>query len=88
LPCNEIDEQAIIDILDDGSVKLPENAIGVDELVFNLTGVETPKDIKLQDIIHPTFNGEKIDASTINTTFNGDDVLRIFAQMEYSLKTV
>jgi hypothetical protein len=87
-PCDEIDEQAIIDTLSDGSVKLPENAIGVDELVFNLTGVKTPKDIKLQDIIHPTFNGEKIDASTINTTFNGDDVLRIFAQMEYSLKTV
>jgi hypothetical protein len=87
-PCDEIDEQAIIDILSDGSVKLPENAIGVDELVFNLTGVKTLKDIKLQDIIHPTFNGEKIDASTIDTNFNNDDVLRIFAQMEYSLKTV
>ncbi|MBR3803954.1 MAG: acetylxylan esterase [Clostridia bacterium] len=87
-PCDEIDEQAIIDILDDCSVKLPENAIGVDELVFNLTGVKTPKDIKLQDIIHPTFNGEKIDASTIDINFNNDDVLRIFAQMEYSLKTV
>ena len=87
MPCDEIDEQAIIDILSDGIVKLPENAIGVDELVFNLTGVKTPKDIKLQDIIHPTFNGEKIDASTIDINFNNDDVLRIFAQMEYSLKT-
>lgn len=86
-PCDEIDEQAIIDILSDGSVKLPENAIGVDELVFNLTGVKTPKDIKLQDIIHPTFNKEKIDASTIDATYNNDDVMRIFAQMEYSLKT-
>ncbi len=85
--CDEIDEQAIIDILSDGSVKLPENAIGVDELVFNLTGVKTPKDIKLQDIIHPTFNKEKIDASTIDSTYNNDDVMRIFAQMEYSLKT-
>ena len=86
-PCNDVDEQAIIDILGDGSVKLPENAIGVDELVFNLTGIETPKDIKLQDIIPPTFNGEKIDPTTIDCNFNGDDVMRIFAQMEYSLKS-
>ena len=87
-PCAEVDEQAIIDMIGDGSVTLPKNAIDVDRLVYNLTGKETPKDIKLQDIIHPTFNGEEIDPSTIDTNFNNDDVMRIFAQMEYSLKQI
>ena len=75
-------------MLSDGSVTLPYSAIDVDKLVYNLTGIETPKDIKLQDIIPPTFNGEKIDPTTIDCNFNGDDVMRIFAQMEYSLKNV
>ena len=87
-PLAEIDEQAIIDMLGDGSVTLPDSAIDVDKLVYNLTGIETPKDMKLQDIIPPTFNGEKIDPSTIDCNFNGDDAMRIFAQMEYSLKNV
>lgn len=84
-PCAEIDEQAIIASLSDGSVTLPKHAIDVDRLVYNLTGIETPKDMKLQDIIPPTFNGEKIDPSTIDCNFNGDDAMRIFAQMEYAL---
>ena len=87
-PCAEIDEQAIIVSLGDGSVSLPNHAINVDRLVYNLTGKETPKEMKLQDIIHPTFNGEEIDPSTIDANFNNDDVMRIFAQMEYSLKQI
>ena len=87
-PLAEIDEQAIIDMLGDGSVTLPDSAIDVDKLVYNLTGIETPKDMKLQDIVPPTFNGEKIDPFTIDSNFNGDDAMRIFAQMEYSLKNV
>ncbi len=87
-PLADIDEQSIIDMLGDGSVTLPDSAIDVDKLVYNLTGIGTPKDLKLQDIIPPTFNGEKIDPSTIDCNFNGDDAMRIFAQMEYSLKNV
>ena len=87
-PCNDVDEQAIIDMLGDGSVTLPDSAIDVDKLVYNLTGIETPKDMKLQDIVPPTFNGEKIDPSTNDSNFNGDDAMRIFAQMEYSLKNI
>ena len=87
-PCADVDEQSIIDILGDGSVTLPDAAIDVDRLVYNLTGIETPKDMKLQDIIPPTFNGEKIEPSTIDYNFNGDDVMRILAQMEYSLKNI
>ena len=87
-PCSEVDEQEIKDNLGDGSVALPERAIDVDRLVYNLTGIETPKDMKLQDIIPPTFNGEKIDPTTIDCNFNDDDVMRIFAQMEYSLKNI
>ena len=85
-PCTDVDEQEIIDMLGDGSVTFPDCAIDVDRLVYNLTGIETPKDMKLQDIIPPTFNGEKIDPATVDCNFNDDDVMRIFAQMEYSLK--
>ena len=85
-PCGQVDEQALINLLGDGSVTLPERAIDVDGLVFNLTGIETPKGITLQEIIVPTFNGEKIDPTTIDCNFNGLDVMRIFAQMEYALK--
>lgn len=84
----DVDEQSIIDILGDGSVTLPDTAIDVDRLVYNLTGIETPRDMKLQDIIPPTFNGEKIDPSTIDCNFNNDDLMRIFAQMEFSLKNI
>lgn len=86
-PCTDVDEQAIIDMLGDGSITFPDSAVDVDRLVYNLTGIETPKDMKLQDIILPTYNGEAIDPTTIDCNFNGDDVMRIFAQMEYSLKT-
>ena len=85
-PVDGIDEQALIELLGDGSVTLPENAINVDSLVYNLTGVETDEGTKLQDIIEPTFNGEKIDPATVDYNFNDDDIMRIFAQMEYSLK--
>ena len=85
-PCGDVDEQEIKDNLVDGSVTFPDSAIDVDRLVYNLTGIETPKDMKLQDIIPPTFNGEKIDPATVDCNFNDDDVMRIFAQMEYSLK--
>ncbi|MBO7213914.1 MAG: hypothetical protein J6V66_00295, partial [Clostridia bacterium] len=85
-PCGQVDEQALINLLGDGSVTLPERAIDVDGLVFNLTGIETQKGITLQEIIVPTFNGENIDPTTIDCNFNGLDVMRIFAQMEYALK--
>ena len=84
--CGDVNEQEIKDNLVDGSVTFPDCAIDVDRLVYNLTGIETPKDMKLQDIIPPTFNGEKIDPATVDCNFNDDDVMRIFAQMEYSLK--
>lgn len=87
-PCADVDEQAIIDTLGDGSVTFPDCAIDVDKLVFNLTGIETPKDMKLQDVIAPTFKGEKIDPSTIDCNFNNDDLMRIFAQMEFSLNDI
>ena len=87
-PCAQVDEQALIDMLGDGSVTIPSHALDVDGLVFSLTGIKTPKDITLQDIIPPTFNGEKVDPSTIDCNFNGLDVMRIFAQMEYALKNI
>lgn len=87
-PCTDVDEQAIIDTLGDGSVTFPDCAIDVDKLVFNLTGIETPKDMKLQDVIAPTFKGEKIDPATIDCNFNNNDLMRIFAQMEFSLKDI
>ena len=85
-PVESLDEKALIDSFGDGSVTFPSNAIDVDGLIYNLTGITTPNVIELQDIIKPTFNGEKIDPSTIVCNFFGDDVMRIFAQMEYSLK--
>ena len=83
-PCKNIDEQKLFTLLEDRSVTLPKDAIGVDELVFNLTGKKMPSDILLQDIVPPTFKGEKIDEEMIED-FLGLDVMRIFSQMEYVL---
>ena len=85
-PCKDVEEQELLTLLEDRSVTLPKNAIGVDELVFNLTGKKTPSDISLANIIPPTFKGERLNDELIDQNFDGLDVMRIFAQMEYALK--
>ena len=87
-PCKEVDEQEILTLLNDRSINVPKNAIGVDELVYNLTGKKMPNGITLQDIVPPTFKGEKLDSTKIELELDGLDTMRIFAQMEYVLKNI
>ena len=85
-PYEQIDEQELLSLLEDRSISLPKQSIGVDELTFRLTGKKTPNGLTLQDIIPPTFKGEKLDSNLVEKEIDGLDAMRIFAQMEYALK--
>jgi len=85
-PCTNVDENQILTLLKDRSVTLPKDAIDTDKLTFNLTGKRVPSPLSLQDIIPPTFKGEKLDSNLVEKEIDGLDVMRIFAQMEYALK--
>ncbi len=87
-PCIELNETELIPDLENRSVKLPQNAIDVDELVFNLTGKLMPNGLALHDIVPSTFQGKALDCNSINAELDGLDAVRIFAQMEYALKQI
>jgi len=66
-------------------VTFPEDSIDTDALCTALTGIEIPKDLKLEQVYLPKFNGELLDPDTILEDVGRGPVMRVFAQFESTL---
>ena len=66
-------------------IALPERSLTTRELSEKLSGIESPDDIKLEDVFVPIFSGERIDPDSIWRDVGRGDVMRVFAQYECTL---
>lgn len=71
---------------DEITLKIPEKAITTAQLAQHISGIVSPKDIKLSDIFKPTFNGKIIEKDEIIPDLGRGDVMRALAQFEAVLK--
>ena len=68
------------------SVTMPSTMLSTNALAEKITGKTMPADTKLCDIYVPQFEGKPVDPEQIQLDVGRGDVMRVFAQMECSLK--
>ena len=70
---------------DDVHLEFPADALTTGEMVERLTGITMPKGLTLADIVKPTYKGEYIEPQTVSGEMDKEEMMRIFAQFEFSL---
>ena len=72
--------------VEDGEISFPNNAITVDQLAEQLTGIKVPATIKgLHDIYKPKYQGKIISRGEVVGNVGRGDLMRVWAQYEMSL---
>ncbi len=72
--------------ISDGEILFPKNAINVNQLAEQLTGIKLPASVKeLKDIYKPKYKGKLINKDDVITDIGRGDLMTVWAQYEITL---
>lgn len=84
----DMEKHYVADSIEPCRVPMPADMLHTDALAQILTGITMPEDTELCNIFLPTADGAPVDPDALQMDVGRGDVMRVFAQMECSLKTM